>query len=71
MLGSGVYLHFQGKQLQYFHFCLLPSPRRELHVFPFKSTPHPLSKGFQRETIFVTSCLLTWRSKSSQNGVHS
>ena len=43
MLGSGVYLHFQGKQLQYFHFCL-PSPRRELHVFPFKSTPHPLPK---------------------------
>ena len=26
---------------------------------------------FQRETIFMPFCLLTWRTKSSQNGVYS
>ena len=32
---------------------------------------HPFLLYFQRETNFVTSCLLTWKTKSSKNGVCS
>ena len=34
-------------------------------------TSPSFSAMFQRETIFVTSCLLPWRTTSSQNGVCS